>query len=52
MRPAVLTLSLISLLALAACSPSPMGLIEVSGYDAQGTRTGSMLPALNTLTPY
>jgi len=39
-------------LACSACTPNATDFIQMSGYDADGARTGSVLPSPGTLTPY
>ncbi len=40
------------LFATAACAPNADDFMRFSGYDAQGLRTGSVLPSGSMLTPY
>ncbi len=42
---------LLCMLACASCAPSN-SLMQISGYDADGVRTGSLIPSPGTLTPY
>ena len=41
----------VALLAVSACAPTTSEFV-VSGYDAQGSRTGTVIPSAMTLTPY
>jgi len=43
---------ILCLLACAACTPNATDLLQISGYDVQGSRTGSYLPSPGTMTPY
>ncbi len=43
---------LLCLLACSGCAQNATDFIAMSGYDAQGVRTGSVLNPPGTLTPY
>jgi len=45
-------LAAIGLLLCAACTPNANDFMHISGYDAQGARTGSVIPPPATMTPY
>jgi hypothetical protein len=43
---------LLCLLACGACAPDARDFMNISGYDADGARTGSYIPSAGTMTPY
>lgn len=43
---------MVCLLAASACTPNTKDFDQMTGYDVQGARTGSVFPAPGTLTPY